>query len=156
MSDEPGNLGAGDSAADAAVAAAEAVQPEQATGTPGAGPTHATAQASGLTPTIVGPVPSDEGLVNMLETCMKVVIRMQCSRGGVILTPEAMQSMGLQPSERQDLLTYIPYAKPYLGALAANSDKIGMGLFCLTLYTAYSARMATIKAQLAPKESEDE
>lgn len=85
-------------------------------------------------------------LVMMSEVAMRVGTKFYCARNKVKLTPELSSALKLSEAEKADLMTYAPYAAPFVWEMLLKYGKyIGAALYGLMLYDQVLNRFAIIK-----------
>ena len=126
-----------DAAAKAKAAAAEPAKPAKGAGSekPGEPPLGQTQEQAAA------------ALVMMSQVAVRVGIKFYAARCKVKLTPAELGALSsLTPEEVSNLMTYAPYAAPFVWEILQKYGKyIGAGLYGLILYDSVLSRFGAIK-----------
>ena len=93
-------------------------------------------------------------LVMMTEVACSLACKFYAARLKVKVTPQMVTALQLSETERANLLTYAPYAAPFLWELLAKYGKyIGAALYGMCFYDLLLTRFAALK-EVAPAKDE--
>lgn len=92
-------------------------------------------------------------LVMMTEIGTSLACKFYAARLKVKMTPELVAALALTEAERANLMTYAPYAAPFLWEVLAKYGKyIGAALYGMCFYDLVLTRFAALKDIAPPKE----